>query len=78
MLLNIFIAALMMVITTAIHAGVMVLLLHGAQRYRQKRTGLLEWLHQSHVYAIACVILVLFLVALLEALVWALPLIEIR
>jgi voltage-gated potassium channel Kch len=68
MLLNIAIAAFLMVVTTLIHAGGMILLLHN---FKRQRTGLLAWLHKSREYWIVIIILTMFVVAVLETLVWA-------
>ena len=68
MLLNILIAALMMVITTSIHAGGMAFVL---QRAEQKRLGLRTWLRRSRLAWIVSIVLIMFMVALLEALAWA-------
>jgi voltage-gated potassium channel Kch len=68
MLLNIAIAAFLMAVTTIIHAGGMILLLHNVKR---KRTGFVAWLHKSREYWIVSIILTMFIVAVLETLVWA-------
>ena len=68
MLINISVAALMMVLTTAIHAGGMMLVLQDA---RKQRHGLLAWLRKSRLYWVSCTVLMLFVIALLEALAWA-------
>jgi voltage-gated potassium channel Kch len=68
MLLNIAIASFLMAVTTIIHAGGMILMLHDLKR---QKTGLLAWLHKSREYWIASIILTMFIVAVLETLVWA-------
>ena len=68
MLLSVTIAAFMMVLTTAIHAGGMILVLHDA---KQERRGLRAWLRKTRIYWISSTILILFIVALLESLAWA-------
>ncbi len=68
MLVNVAIAALMMVVTTGIHAGGMVLVLHD---FKQHRTGLRALLRRTRIYWVATTILILFVVALLETLAWA-------
>ena len=68
MLINVAIAALLMVVTTAIHTGGMILMLHDV---KHQRSGLRAWLHKSKVYWVASVILTMFVAAVLEALVWA-------
>jgi hypothetical protein len=68
MLLNVSIAAFMMIVTTCIHAGGMILVLHDA---KQERRGLRAWLRKTRIYWVSSTILVLFIVALLESLIWA-------
>jgi hypothetical protein len=68
MLLSVAIAAFMMVVTTVIHTGGMMLVLHDA---RQHRRGLRALLRKTRVYWVSSTILILFIVALLEALAWA-------
>jgi voltage-gated potassium channel Kch len=68
MLLNIAIAVLLMAVTTVIHAGGMVLMLHN---FKRQRTGLLAWLQKSREYWIVSIILTMFIVSVLETLVWA-------
>ena len=68
MLRNIGIAGLMMLATTAIHAGGMVFALH----LTRERVGRLRTrLRQMHFYWIAGVVLLMFLVSLLEVSLWA-------
>ena len=68
MLLNVTIAAFMMIVTTCIHAGGMELMLRGIKKHR---TGLKTWLRKTRIYWVVTTILVMFVVALLEALAWA-------
>jgi len=68
MLLNVAIAAFMMIVTTCIHAGGMELMLRGV---KNQRTGLRAWLRKTRIYWVVTTILVMFVVALLEALAWA-------
>ncbi len=68
MLLCVAMAALMMVVTTAIHTGGMILVLHDA---KQERSGLRAWLRKTRIYWVSSTILILFIVALLECLAWA-------
>jgi len=68
MLLNIVIAAALMVATTAIHAGGMILAL---QAIRSQTEVFKEHLRLKHVYRVGGVILMMFFVSLLEVLVWA-------
>jgi hypothetical protein len=68
MLTNIAIAAFMMVVTTVIHAGGMVLVLH---MLRSQKGRLRRRLRKTHIYWIGVIVLLMFLVSLLEVLVWA-------
>jgi len=68
MLLNVAIAAFMMIVTTCIHAGGMELMLRGV---KNQKTGLRAWLRKTRIYWVVTTILVMFVVALLEALAWA-------
>lgn len=68
MLLNVSIAAFMMIVTTCIHAGGMELMLRGV---KNQRTGLRAWLRKTRIYWVVTTVLVMFTVALLEALAWA-------
>jgi len=68
MLLNIAIASVMMVLTTAIHAGGMILtvrltLSRGANRRKR--------LHKSNIYRVAGIVLLMFMVSLAEVFLWA-------
>jgi hypothetical protein len=68
MLLNIAVAGLLMLATTAIHAGGMVVALH----LTRERVGRLRTrLRQLHFYWIAAVVLLMFVVSLLEVSLWA-------
>ena len=68
MLMNITIAAALMVATTAIHAGGMVLAMHAlrAQGHSSRRR-----LKQTRIYWVGGIVLLMFIVSLLEVLVWA-------
>ena len=68
MLLNIAIAALLMVLTTVIHAGGMVLVM-GAVHNRASHLNH-RW-QKTNIYWVAGAVLVMFFVSLLEVLVWA-------
>ena len=68
MLLNIAIAALLMVLTTVIHAGGMVLVM-GAVHNRESHLNH-RW-QKTNIYWVAGAVLVMFFVSLLEVLVWA-------
>ncbi|MHC4758958.1 MAG: potassium channel family protein [Planctomycetota bacterium] len=68
MLLNIVIAAFMMVVTTAIHAGGMILSL---RIIRSQRGSLKQRLQQTYIYSVGGIVLLMFLVSLIEVLVWA-------
>ena len=67
MLLNVAIAVFMMMVTTCIHAAGMQIML----RVKDHRTGLRGWLRKTRIYWVVTTILVMFVVALLEALAWA-------
>jgi voltage-gated potassium channel Kch len=58
----------MMIVTTCIHAGGMELMLRGV---KNQRAGLRVWLRKTRIYWVVTTILVMFVVALLEALAWA-------
>jgi hypothetical protein len=64
---NILLAACMMVATTAIHAGGMLLTL---QLFDWKKSRSEEWL--PRIYLICGVVVMMFFVSILEVLVWAL------
>jgi hypothetical protein len=68
MLMNIAIAAALMVATTGIHAGGMVLAMHAlrAQGHSSRRR-----LKQTRIYWVGGIILLMFIVSLVEVLVWA-------
>lgn len=68
MLINIAIAALMMVLTTAIHAVGMFLALPMIRSQVGRRR---HWLHGSHIYRVAGIVLMMFLVSLAEVSLWA-------
>ncbi len=65
---NIIIAAILMVVTTGIHAGGMMLALSAVER---QRGDLKHRLRRTHVYWISGIVLLMFLVSLVEVLVWA-------
>ena len=67
MLLNIIIAAILIVATTVIHAGGMIL----AMRLMRSRDGHLERLQQMRIYRVSGIVLLMFNVSLLEVLLWA-------
>lgn len=68
MLINIVIAAFIMLVTVGIHAGGMVLVLQNLQKYDEQN---LRHRWQSHIYWVGGAILVMFIVSLLEVMVWA-------
>ena len=68
MLLNIGIAAFMLVVTTAIHAGGMVLALHAIQKYKGESS---KHPRLSRIYRVSGIILLMFLASTMEVLVWA-------
>lgn len=67
MLLNTLIAAILMVVTTAIHAGGMVLAMHTVH----SEEHWLKRLLQTKVQKVGGIVLLMFLASLLEVLVWA-------
>ena len=67
MLFNIFIAAALIVATTSIHAGGMVL----AMRLMRSHDGHLKRLRQMHIYRVSGIVLLMFNASLLEVLLWA-------
>ena len=67
MLLNTLIAAILMVVNTAIHAGGMVL----AMRTLHSEEHWLKRLLQTKVQKVSGIVLLMFLASLLEVLVWA-------
>ena len=67
MLFNIFIAAALIVATTVIHAGGMIL----AMRLMRSRDRHLERLRQMRIYRVSGIVLLMFHVSLLEVLLWA-------
>lgn len=69
MVLNIFIAGVLIVATTVIHAGGMIL----AVRVMQMKGGhQAQGLHRSRIYRVSGIVLLMFNVSLLEVLLWAL------
>jgi len=69
MLLNISIAALLMVVTTAIHAGGMMMALKLA---REEDSKFLPRLRRFRVLRISFIIVLMFLASVVEVLIWAL------
>lgn len=67
MLFNLFIAAVLIVATTAIHAGGMVL----AIRMMHPHDEHLKRLRQMHIYRVSGIVLLMFNASLLEVLLWA-------
>jgi hypothetical protein len=65
MLLNVFLAVLLLVTTTAIHAGAMLLALRIAQI--AKKRGMAGF----RVLRVSCIVLLMFVTSVLEVLVWA-------
>lgn len=68
MLLNLAIGAVMMMVTTAVHAWGMIMALNivQSQGWRWARR-----LHRFHVYRVGVVVLMMFLVSLVEVMIWA-------
>jgi hypothetical protein len=69
MLLNIVIAALMMIVTTGVHAGGMILAIFIIRSHGRDLRNLSPW---KHIYWLSGIILIMFLVSLLEVMAWAL------
>ena len=67
MLLNIIIAAVLIVATTVIHAGGMIL----SMRLMRPHDGHLKRLRQMHIYRVSGIVLLMFNASLLEVLLWA-------
>ena len=65
MLLNVFLAALLLVTTTGIHAGGMMLALHIAKIVKKR-----EMTH-FRILRISSIVLLMFVISVLEVLVWA-------
>ena len=68
MLMNILIAAIIIIATVGIHAAAMML---AVQLIRKKERGLRQQLRQSHLYRVSGIVLLMFLASLIEVLVWA-------
>ena len=70
MLLNTLIASILMVVTCGVHAGGMILVMRAVRLHGQRKTvNPLQW---THMYWIGGTVLLMFLVSLLEVLIWAL------
>jgi len=70
MLLQISIAALIIVLTTMMHASGMVLVMHQLKKfYKQDEHYKQRW--QIHIYHVGGSILIMFFISLLEVLLWA-------
>jgi len=68
-LLKIAIGAVLMAITTAIHAGGMMMALYLIER--QGRIKKLQRLRKTNIYMVSGIVLLMFLVSLVEVLIWA-------
>jgi len=68
MLMNILIAAIIIIATVGIHAAAMML---AVQLIRKKEGGLREKLRQRHLCRVSGIVLLMFLASLIEVLVWA-------
>jgi hypothetical protein len=68
MLLNMNIAALLMVITTAIHAAGMLVVVHVILSKSAQVINLSRWMH---LFSVGGVVLLMFLVSVIEVLVWS-------
>ncbi len=69
MIYNIFIGALMMLVTAVIHAGGMLLVL---QHLKKPGGRLKKWLNQWVAFRIGETVVILFIISLLEVFMWAL------
>jgi hypothetical protein len=69
MLLNTLIAALLMVVTCGVHASGMHLVMNGVRRYQQNQTK--NPLRPTNMYRIGGTVLLMFLVSLVEVMIWA-------
>jgi len=69
MLINIVIAMLLIVLTTAIHTGAMLLALRFIRKYLEIQTYRSRW---SHIHQVGLIVLLMFFTSLMEVLVWAL------
>jgi hypothetical protein len=68
MLMNILIAAFIMILTVVIHAGVMILALRGIQK---QVSGWRQRLKHTYFYQVGVVVVLMFLASLIEVLIWA-------
>jgi hypothetical protein len=68
MLMNILIAAFIIVVTVAIHAGAMMLTV---RLIRKEVGGFRQQLRQTHLYRVSGIVLLMFLASLIEVWVWA-------
>ena len=68
MLMNILIAAIIIIATVGIHAAAMML---AVRLIRKKEGGLREKLQQTNLYRVSGIVLLMFLASLIEVLVWA-------
>jgi len=68
MLLNVTIAALLMVITTGIHASGMVLVIH---LIKSRSTHTKQQVRRLHLFSVAGVVLLMFFVSVMEVMVWS-------
>lgn len=68
MLLNIIIGAILMVATTAIHAGGMMMALSMIRKHERGESVRLQ---RSRIYKISAMVLIMFNISMLEVLLWA-------
>lgn len=68
MLMNIAIAAALMVATTGIHAGGMVLAMHALRAQGQSSRSRLK---KTRIYWVGGIVLLMFIVSLVEVVIWA-------
>ena len=69
MLLNTAIAAFLMVVTCGVHASGMLLVMRAVRLHRQRQIA--NPLHRTRMYWIGGTVLLMFLVSLVEVLIWA-------
>ena len=69
MILNIAIGIILLLMTTAIHAGGMRMALHLVRK--QEGPIKLQWLRKTNIYLVSGIVLMMFLISLTEVFIWA-------
>ena len=69
MLLNAVIASILMVVTCGVHGSGMLLVMAAVRRYEQQQKK--NPLRRTHIYWIGGTVLLMFLVSLVEVMIWA-------